>query len=124
MILWNGFCPIDPICQSGEPKWKEMEYIESSGKEVAINGEKVKVALSIDAVGLFCPMPVVKLRLGLEMVNMGEVVELLADDPGVKDDFPAWCEETGNTILSLGENAEGFFVAYVKKRQGVGNEEN
>ncbi len=97
-----------------------MTYIESSGKEVAIGGEKVKVALSIDAVGLFCPMPVVKLRLGLEMVNMGEVVELLADDPGVKDDFPAWCKETGNTILSLEKNAEGLFVAYVKKKGSSG----
>jgi TusA-related sulfurtransferase len=86
-------------------------------KEVEMDGKKVKVTSTVGAVGLFCPMPVVKLKLELEKVELNQVVELLATDPGVLEDLPAWCKETGNTLLSLKENSEGLFVAYVKKTE-------
>lgn len=85
-------------------------------KEVKINGKTVHVAAMVDAVGLFCPLPVVKLKVELEKVNLNSVVELLADDPGVLEDLPVWCKETGNRLLSLEKNKEDIFVAYVQKR--------
>ena len=85
-------------------------------KEVETNGKKIKVKRSVDAVGLFCPIPVVKLKLELEKVGINKVVELLADDPGILEDLPAWCKETGNRLLSLEKNKEDVFVAYVQKR--------
>lgn len=84
-------------------------------KEVEIDGKKVKVSAVVDAVGLFCPIPVVKLKLELEKVGLNEVVEILADDPGVSEDFPKWCDETGNKLLSIKKNEEDIFVAYVEK---------
>jgi TusA-related sulfurtransferase len=87
-------------------------------KEIEINGMKIEVAATVDAAGLFCPMPVVKLKLELDNVKVGEVVELLADDPGVQEDLPAWCKETNNRFVSLSKNDEGIFVAYVEKRTG------
>lgn len=84
-------------------------------KETEINGQNLKVASTVDAVGLFCPLPVVKLKLELEKISLNDVIELLADDPGVLDDLPAWCEETGNKLLSLVKNKEGVFIAYVRK---------
>jgi len=84
-------------------------------KEVEIGGNKVKVASTVDAIGLYCPMPVVKLKLELERLKLNQVVELLGDDPGMVEDLPAWCKETENTLLSLQKNSEGLFVAYVKK---------
>ena len=84
-------------------------------KEVEIGGKKVKVASTVEAIGLFCPMPVVKLKLELEKLKLNQVVELLGDDPGMVEDLPAWCKETENTLLSLKENSEGLFVVYVKK---------
>jgi TusA-related sulfurtransferase len=86
-------------------------------KIAKIMGKRVKVASTVDATGLFCPMPVVKLKLELEERELFQVIELLADDPGVLKDLPAWCRETGNTLLSLEENSEGLFVAYVKKTE-------
>jgi len=80
-------------------------------------GKRVKVASTVDAAGLFCPMPVVKLKLELEERELFQVIELVADDPGVLKDLPAWCTETGNTLLSLEKNSEGLFVAYVKKTE-------
>lgn len=71
--------------------------------------------ITVDTVGLFCPMPVVKLKLELENVKAGEVVKLLADDPGVEEDLKAWCNETNNKLLSLEKNAEDIYIAYVEK---------
>ena len=86
-------------------------------KEAETHGKKIDAERSVDAVGLFCPIPVVKLKLELEKVGINKVVELLADDPGILEDLPAWCKETGNRLLSLEKNKEDVFVAYVQKRR-------
>ena len=82
-----------------------------------INGNRIEITRTADAVGLFCPMPVVRLKLEIEKIEPNQVIELLADDPGVVEDVPAWCKETGNQFLSIEKNEEGIFVAYVKKRR-------
>lgn len=86
-------------------------------KEIEVKGRKIVVDGTVDAVGLFCPMPVVKLKLEMETLEPGKIVELLADDAGVQEDLPAWCKETGNDLLSLKKNEEGVFIAYVKKER-------
>lgn len=86
-------------------------------KEAEIDGKTFKVASTVDAVGLFCPMPVVKLKIEIEKVELNQVVELLADDEGVLEDLPAWCRETNNKLLSINKNPEGIFVAYVEKEE-------
>lgn len=60
-------------------------------------------------------MPVVKLKLELERLKLNQVAELLGDDPGMVEDLPAWCKETGNTLLYFQEHSDGLFVVYVKK---------
>jgi TusA-related sulfurtransferase len=84
-------------------------------KEVEINGRKIQVASTIDAVGLFCPIPIVKLKVGLEHLNSNQVVEVLADDRGFKEDVNSWCKKTHNELLLLTKNEEDVFVAYVRK---------
>jgi len=84
-------------------------------KEAEINGQKLIVTSSVDAVGLFCPMPIVHLKLELENSEPDQVVEVLADDAGFGEDVAHWCKETENSLLSLSKNEEGVFVAYVKK---------
>ena len=69
----------------------------------------------IDVVGLFCPMPIVHLKLELEKLNSNQVAEVLADDPGFENDIITWCKETNNELLLLTKNEEDIFVAYVKK---------
>jgi len=84
-------------------------------KEVEINGKKTNVASTIDVVGLFCPIPIVHLKLELEKLNSNQVAEVLADDPGFENDIITWCKETNNELLLLTKNEEDIFVAYVKK---------
>lgn len=85
-------------------------------KEIGLDGPKIKVVSTVDAVGLFCPMPVVKLKVEIEKVGLNQIVELLADDPGVLEDLPAWCKETHNRLLRIKKNTEGIFIAYVEKQ--------
>jgi TusA-related sulfurtransferase len=80
-------------------------------------GKEIKVASRIDAVGLFCPIPIVKLKQGLDQLKSKEIIEVLADDPGFAEDVKAWCEETGNRLLSLLATEEGVLAAYVEKHE-------
>jgi TusA-related sulfurtransferase len=85
-------------------------------KKVEINGKVIEVVSTVDAVGLFCPIPVAKLKVEMEKVELNQIVELLADDPGVLEDLPAWCKETNNRLLGIEKNTEGAFVAYIEKQ--------
>ena len=86
-------------------------------KEVRIEDQKIDVASTVDAVGLFCPMPIAHLQLELEGLDPNQVVEVLADDSGFGEDVVHWCKETNNELVSLTRNEEEIFIAYVKKRQ-------
>lgn len=52
-----------------------------------------------DARGLLCPMPVVKTAKQMKTMEPGQVLKVLATDRGAIADFPAWSEDTGNTLL-------------------------
>ena len=60
--------------------------------EITINQE-------LDARGLFCPMPIIKVNKLMKQMEPGEIVRVLATDPGSQRDMPAWVKKTGNTIL-------------------------
>jgi tRNA 2-thiouridine synthesizing protein A len=57
----------------------------------------------VDACGLLCPLPIVRLGEAARGGHAGMVIELLADDPGIREDLPAWCRGHGHTLLSLEE---------------------
>ncbi len=84
-------------------------------KEIEIDGKKIRIAATIDAVGLFCPLPIVKLKLALEALGPGQAVEVSADDPGFEEDVISWCKDTQNKLLSLTKNQDDIFTAYVEK---------
>ena len=48
-------------------------------------------ALTLDALGRKCPIPIIMLADRIREVRIGEIVEVLADDPAAKTDVPAWC---------------------------------
>jgi TusA-related sulfurtransferase len=87
----------------------------SSMKTIEIEGQKIEIASTVDAVGLFCPVPIVKLKLEIDKLDSKQVVEVLADDPGFERDVIAWCRETENRLLSLTKNQEEVFAGYIEK---------
>lgn len=74
----------------------------------------MKADKTLDCIGLYCPMPIVKTAEKFKELKVGEVLEVLADDQGIKKDMPAWCEATGHECLGMEEKGEEIKV-YVKK---------
>ncbi|MFC1873715.1 sulfurtransferase TusA family protein [Chloroflexota bacterium] len=69
---------------------------------------------SLDCMGLYCPMPIVKTATEIKQLKTGEVLEVVADDQGIKQDMPAWCDATGHECLGIEEEGKEIRV-YVKK---------
>jgi tRNA 2-thiouridine synthesizing protein A len=57
------------------------------------------IAARVDARGLSCPMPIVRLAQAIKPLPSGSMVELVATDPGALRDVPAWCRSTGNDLV-------------------------
>jgi TusA-related sulfurtransferase len=74
----------------------------------------MKADKTLDCVGLYCPMPIVKTVEKFKELKPGEVLEVVADDKGIKQDMPAWCKSTGHEFLELEEQG-GEIHVYVKK---------
>ncbi|HET7636668.1 MAG TPA: sulfurtransferase TusA family protein, partial [Candidatus Limnocylindria bacterium] len=58
-----------------------------------------QVAQTLDARGLSCPMPIVKTAMAIKGMQSGELIEVLATDPGSVKDFAAWSKSTGNELV-------------------------
>ena len=74
----------------------------------------MKADQSLDCMGLYCPIPIVKTAERFKQLKQGEVLEVVADDKGIKLDMPAWCEATGHEFLGMEEEG-GEIKVYVKK---------
>jgi TusA-related sulfurtransferase len=59
------------------------------------------VTKRVDCVGLFCPMPIVKTRDAIRAMAVGEILEMLSDDPGSDADMKSWAYRTGQELLSV-----------------------
>jgi len=75
----------------------------------------MKADHSLDCVGLYCPMPIVKTSEKIKELKPGEVLEVVADDEGIKQDMPAWCQTTGHEFVGMEEEG-GEIKVYVKKK--------
>ncbi len=73
--------------------------------------EIVKV---LDLQGLLCPIPVVKVSKAVKDINIGEVIEATATDPGVMMDIPAWCKSSGNEMVKMAKE-DGIFRFVVRR---------
>lgn len=71
-------------------------------------GDSVHVAHELDALGLLCPLPVLKARKRLKGLASGEVMAILSDDPVARIDVPNLCREDGHALLSVSEVEAGW----------------
>ena len=72
------------------------------------------VTAELNAVGLLCPLPVLKARKRLSQLATGEVLRILADDPAAVIDVPHFCNEAGHELLSMQD--EGAVQIYLVRR--------
>ena len=71
----------------------------------------MKIEAEIDARGLACPLPVLKLRKGLQSLESGAYLKMLADDPAASIDIPHFCNETGHILAD--QSVEGSHQIYI-----------
>ncbi len=69
----------------------------------------------LDARGLNCPLPILRAKKALNDLSGGQVLRILATDPGSVKDFQAFAKQTGNELLESNE-AEGEFTFLLKKK--------
>jgi len=68
----------------------------------------------LDARGLSCPLPILTTRKTMAQLSDGQILRIVATDPGSVKDMEAYCRQTGNALLQS-EQAGGSFVFYVRK---------
>jgi tRNA 2-thiouridine synthesizing protein A len=68
----------------------------------------------LDASGLNCPLPILRAKKALGTLESGQVLRIVATDPGSVKDFEAFAKQTGNELMESGEEG-GKFVFLIKK---------
>lgn len=71
--------------------------------------------LEVDARGLNCPLPILRCKKSLAGLQPGQVLKIVATDPGSVKDFQAFCKQTGNELLASSEQG-GEYVYFMRKR--------
>jgi len=74
----------------------------------------IKAEKVLDLKGLLCPIPIVKMAKAIKEIEVGQIIEAYASDPGVMADIPAWCRTTGNELVTL-EKVEKQFHFLVRR---------
>ena len=69
----------------------------------------------LDARGLNCPLPILRTKKGLAELTTGQVLKVIATDPGSVKDMQAFAKQTGNELVSSAE-AAGEFTFFMKKK--------
>ncbi|EYE89037.1 CoA-disulfide reductase [Fervidicella metallireducens AeB] len=88
----------------------EMTKVEKVEKK----NEKQMKTIKVDACGLQCPGPIMKVYKEINNINSGDILEVHVTDPAFTNDIKAWCSRTGNTLLGS-EKTCCDYVVYIKK---------
>ena len=121
--IWKLFNPSENRCEipnveQASRLLSETVNVETRNPASNIQKEEnmnnIKISAKLNACGLQCPGPIIKVKENIEKLNNGEVLEVSVNDMGFMKDIPAWCNSTGNTLLNV-KNDNGTIKALVKK---------
>jgi tRNA 2-thiouridine synthesizing protein A len=68
----------------------------------------------LDCSGMSCPMPILKTKKAIDGLQIGQVLKMIATDPGSTSDIDAWTKKTGHTLVAA-EQESGKYIFYIKK---------
>lgn len=94
-------------------------YVNTSGRIHGVNITfkvgSMEFHKDLDARGLHCPLPILKAKKALADMASGDILRVVATDPGAVRDFQAFARQTGNTLV--GQSAEGDEFTFFMKRK-------
>ena len=76
--------------------------------EVVVSPALPAPVLTIDALGLKCPIPIIMLAERIGQVPIGQTVAVLADDPAARSDLPSWCVMKAQELLAVADLPKGW----------------
>lgn len=71
---------------------------------------------TIDCVGLFCPIPILKTREAIKTMAVGQLLAMTSDDPGSEADMKSWTTRTGHELLEMDKHGAVFRFVVRKTR--------
>ena len=77
--------------------------------------DNMKFNIEVDAVGMNCPLPILRAKKALATMQSGEVLKVKATDAGAAHDFPAFAKQTGNELIH--STTEGDAMIFFPKRR-------
>ena len=83
--------------------------------EASATAQTIGFNRELDARGLNCPLPILRTKKALNEMISGQVLKVVATDPGSTKDFQAFARQTGNELLAASEAAGEFFFHLKKK---------
>ena len=101
----------DQTDESPSPQEKTLSSEPSAAPAIPVVAAKT---IRVDACGLQCPGPILKMKKTMDGLASGERVEITATDPGFPRDAAAWCSSTGNQLISK-EASGGKSVVIIEK---------
>ncbi len=80
--------------------------------------EDVKVDQTLDQKGLLCPMPIINTAKEISKLSTGQILEVIATDPGAPIDFEGWAHTTGNILINsiVEDTSPKTFRFHIKKK--------
>lgn len=69
---------------------------------------------TLDCSGLACPMPILKTKKAVDGLQLGQILKMIATDPGATSDMEAWTKKTGHELVAS-EQEGGKFIFYIKR---------
>ena len=69
----------------------------------------------LDACGLNCPLPILRAKKALAGLDSGQILHIIATDPGSVKDFEAFAKQTGNELLESNEEGDKYYFLVKKK---------
>ena len=114
---YKTFCAVTGCGKKAEPVAKEMKD-DAGESNAAPAAQAVSAPITVDACGLACPGPLMKLREAVDTLAAGQAVTLRSTDPGFAQDAKAFCHSTGHTLQEVKAD-KGVYAATVVKGQSA-----
>jgi len=77
----------------------------------------LKADLTLDNSGLSCPMPIIKTKKAMDGMKVGEILKMVATDPGSVSDIQAWVKKTGQELLGQETEGKSLFFTFAKQNE-------
>ncbi|RKY11657.1 MAG: pyridine nucleotide-disulfide oxidoreductase, partial [Planctomycetota bacterium] len=115
---YKTYCAAGGVCDEKEAFQKEMTNDTGQVESVPQEAVAVEIITEVNACGLQCPGPVLRLKEAVDAIQAGQAVRISTTDSGFAADVKGWCDSTGNRLQELTASG-GKYSAMIVKGSGA-----